>query len=73
MFESISELKTRVKPVLKIKEKELKKQNINISSNDIFTDLVNNNWKKQKNLHLCDIVNDIINYQTEERDLDETE
>lgn len=70
MFETITELKNRVMPVLKIKSKEL---NNSVTPDYIFEDLSKNKWRKNTNLHLFEIVRDILNYQNKESDKSETE
>ena len=65
-FKSLLELKERVKPALNTKLKELKSKNYNyITIDDIWNFLVNN-WKNSKNLTLYDIVNDILNSNTDD-------
>lgn len=58
---SIDDLKKRVLPSLKIKEKLLKKQGINIKYQFIWEYLALNTWKYSTNLTIADIVNDILN------------
>lgn len=59
-FESVSELKSRVMPALKMKEERLKNEGYNFSSDDIWFYLRQNKWIKSKNLTLNEIVNDIL-------------
>ena len=58
-FNNIKELYERVIPCLELKVKLLKKQNINVSKEDIW-DYLSNKWKNCNNLTLFDIVNDIM-------------
>ena len=59
-FSSSEELKQRVMPALRIKEQELKKQNKDITIEDIWFYLRQNKWIKSKNLTLNEVVNDIL-------------
>ncbi len=59
-FSSSEELKQRVMPALRIKEQELKKQNKDITTEDIWFYLRQNKWIKSKNLTLNEVVNDIL-------------
>ena len=59
-FESVSELKSRVMPALKMKEERLKLDGYDFSSEDIWFYLRQNKWSKSKNLTLNEIVNDIL-------------
>lgn len=61
-FESVSELKNRVMPALKMKEERLKHEGFDISSEDIWFYLRQNKWIKSKNLTLNEIVNDILKF-----------
>lgn len=72
MFESIEELKQRVMPALKIRTNELINENIKTTPDDIFKDLSNKKWKTNKDLHLYEIVNDILNYKSKESDNNES-
>ncbi len=58
-FNNIKELYERVIPCLELKVKLLKKQNINVTKEDIWNSL-SNKWKNSNNLTLFDIVNDIM-------------
>lgn len=61
-FNNLKELYDRVYPALKSKVRELKKNNIDyINEIDIWNALVQNKWKKDKDLLLCNIVDDILN------------
>lgn len=61
-FNTKEELFNRVKPALKIKEKDLKKLGYsNITSLDVWNYLIESKWSKSKNLVLSDIVDDILN------------
>ncbi len=60
-FSSLEELKERLKPALRIKEEEFKKNNIDyISIEDIWNYLRDIKWKRSSNLSLSDMVNDIL-------------
>lgn len=61
-FNTKEELFNRVKPALRIKEKDLKKLGfLNISGLDVWNYLIESKWSKSKNLVLSDIVDDILN------------
>lgn len=61
-FNTKEELFNRVRPALKIKEKDLKKLGYsNITSLDVWNYLIESKWSKSKNLVLSDIVDDILN------------
>ncbi len=60
-FENVEELYTRLKPALDSKRKELHLLGYKIvSSRDIWTYLVKNNWKNRTQLSLSDMVSDIL-------------
>ena len=59
-FNSLSELKQRVMPALKMREERFQKEGKNITAEDIWLYLKNNKWIKSKNLSLNEIVNDIL-------------
>ena len=60
-FHSVSELKCRLTPALKIRKKELKKQGINLEVDEIWDYCVNNYFKKAINLSLSKMVDYILN------------
>lgn len=60
-FHSVSELKCRLTPALKIRKKELKKQGINLEVDEIWDYCVNNYFKKATNLSLSKMVDYILN------------
>lgn len=62
-FKNIYELQKRVMPALKKRASDLIKQGIEISPEDIWTNLKNNKWIKAQNLSLNEIVNDILKYE----------
>ena len=59
-FNNIIELKARIMPALKIRVKELRKQNLNFTEESLFNYFIRI-WKEQYNLTLSDIVDDILN------------
>lgn len=63
MFATIQELKDRVRLVLKIKSKALEAKGYNKTPDEIFEDLSLNKWSKSQDLHLYDIVDDILKYE----------
>jgi len=61
-FNTKEELFNRVKPALRIKEKDLIKLGYpNITGLDVWNYLIESKWSKSKNLVLSDIVDDILN------------
>ncbi len=64
-FNNIIELKARIMPALKIRVRELKKQNIYFTEESLFRYFVKI-WKEQYNLTLSDIVDDILNRKIDE-------
>lgn len=59
-FQSKNELFLRVRPALKIKEKELRKLGFNIKEIDVWNYLGDTKWSRGSDLALSDIVNDIL-------------
>lgn len=64
-FANIIELKARIMPALKIRVKELRKQNIYFTEESLFRYFVEI-WKDRYNLTLSDIVDDILNKKINE-------
>ena len=62
-FDSIQDLYNRVLPSLKIRVREAKSNQFDISELDIWSYLVNTKWKNGSNLMLFDIVDDILNVE----------
>lgn len=60
-FSSVDELKKRLMPALRLRKKQLKKQDINMTEEMLWNYFVNNYWKKANNLSLYEMVNDILN------------
>jgi len=66
-FESIDELYNRLKPAFNSKINELCKKNIKfIQAKDIWDFLSKTKWVNQHNLELCDMVDDIFNFDEKE-------
>ena len=61
-FNNLQELKTRITPALNTKVKEI---NSYVTEEDIWNYL-KLKWKKETNLTLYDIINDIINLKKED-------
>lgn len=61
-FNSAYELYNKVLPALKVKKRELKKKEKEMSEKDIFLNLIKDKWKEKQNLTLNEVVNDILNY-----------
>lgn len=68
-FNSVFDLYTRVKPALKSKLKELKREKFDyIKEEDIWNYLVKKIWIDAHGLVLCDVVNDILNAENKKID-----
>lgn len=60
-FNSVDELYNRLKPAFRLKLSELKAKKINfVTSKDLWSFLSKTKWSKEKDLELCDMVNDIL-------------
>ena len=60
-FRSIEELKKRLMPALRVRRKELKKQNCLVTEDELWDYFSKNFWKKATNLSLSMMVDDILN------------
>lgn len=60
-FTSLDELKSRLMPALRLRKRELRKQNPTVTEEDIWVYFASNYWKKASNLSLAKMVNDILN------------
>ena len=59
-FRNALELRNYIMPVLKIRTKELRKQNITMTEEELFNYFVKI-WKNESNLTLADVVDDVLN------------
>lgn len=66
---SLDELKNILKPLLKYKKTTLEKDNIYLTEEEIFSYFADKRWKKGTNLHLCDIVDDVLNIEIEKSEV----
>ena len=57
-FKSIEELKNRVMPALRIRVRELKKDNYQVTEDSLWEYFVRI-WQNKKNLTLADLVDDV--------------
>ena len=64
-FETLDELKKRIMPAIETKIKELKANYYNEITEEDIWEYLKIKWKKEKNLTLYDIVNDILNIDNE--------
>lgn len=65
-FNSVEDLYKRVKPALRSKIREFKRQNVfYVKEEDVWNFLVENKWKMTKGLELNEIVDDILNIDNE--------
>lgn len=60
-FSSVLELKQRLMPALKLRKREMKKQNIFITEEEIWDYFVNHFWKHSVQLSLAQMVDDVLN------------
>ncbi|MBD9104871.1 hypothetical protein EGW03_00205 [bacterium] len=60
-FRSLDELKSRLMPALRLRKRELRKQNSTVTEEDIWIYFASNYWKNASNLSLAKMVNDILN------------
>lgn len=60
-FKSVEELKNRLMPALKVRKRELKRDNCNITEEELWNYLLNKYWKNASNLSLAKMVDDILN------------
>jgi len=61
-FKTQDELKKFLTPVLNLRVKSLKKEGIKIDNNILFNTLKKEKWQNDSNLHLYEIVNDILHF-----------
>ena len=59
-FKTIDELKERLMPAIRMRQEALKKENIEVTTDDIWNYFVSI-WKKNSNLTLADLVDDLLN------------
>lgn len=60
-FHDVLELKQRVMPALRLRKRELNKQNIQLSEEEIWDYLVEHHFKNAYQLSLAKIVDEILN------------
>lgn len=60
-FHSVDELKKRVMPALRVRKRDLKKQNIIMTEDEIWSYFAKNYWCKAYNLSLAEVVDNILN------------
>ena len=60
-FSSVEELKQRLMPALRLRKRELKRNNYHITEEELWHYFVNNFWKKSIELSLAQMVDDILN------------
>lgn len=60
-FKTVEELKIRVMPALRVRRRELKRQNIQISEEELWDYFVENYFKKSYQLSLSKVVDIILN------------
>jgi len=66
---SIKELKSLLSPALKYRVKLLEKVNIFVTEDELFRYFANKRWQSSKNLHLCEIVDDVINLEISNKEV----
>lgn len=62
-FQDQDELRKFIEPVLKIRLKSLEEEHIHMDEEQLFTYLKNVKWQNQTDLHIYEIVDDILNYK----------
>lgn len=62
-FKTQDELKKFLTPVLNLRVKTLKKEGIIIDNTKLFDVLKKEKWKNDSNLHLFEIVDDIMHFK----------
>lgn len=68
-FNSVLDLYNRVKPALRTKLKELKREEYDyIKEEDIWNYLIKTKWSNASGLVLCDIVDDILHIENDKID-----
>lgn len=72
-FKTQQELKSFLNPVLKLRIKSLKKEGLEFSENTLFKILKEEKWSEQTNLHLYEMVDDILHYKIDKRQGDRNE
>ena len=60
-FSSVSELKQRLMPAIRLRKKEMNQQNVFITEEEIWSYFVNHSWKYSVQLSLAQMVDDILN------------
>lgn len=60
-FNSLEELKQRMMPALRIRKKELKRQSIHMTEEELWDYFANHYWKQASNLSLAKMVDDVLN------------
>lgn len=68
-FNSVLDLYNRVKPALRTKLKELKRENYDyIKEEDVWNYLIKTKWSNANGLVLCDVVDDILHIENKKID-----
>lgn len=65
-FSNIEELKQRLMPALRLRKKELRKQNYQISEEELWNYFVNHFWRQSVQLSLSQMVEDILNKEVKQ-------
>ena len=60
-FSSLEELKKRIMPALRVRKRELKRTNINITEEELWNYFVDKYWKNAINLSLAKMVDNVLN------------
>ena len=60
-FCSLEELKKRIMPALRVRKRELKRTNINITEEELWNYFVDKYWKNAINLSLAKMVDNVLN------------
>lgn len=65
-FKTQQELKKFLTPVLNLRVKSLKNEGIELDNSILFERLKMEKWKKKINLHLYEMVDDILHFKIKE-------
>ena len=60
-FQNQEELEKFLRPALMVRKKKLESLGIHVSFHQIFLSFKQEKWQFQKNLHLCEVVDDLLN------------
>ena len=62
-FKNQNQLRNFLDKILKNQVKTLQQENFSITSDELFQDLIETKWKDAEDLHLYEIVDDILHFK----------